>query len=216
VIGFAESQDYSVEVLVVDNASTDRTSAIVRDTARNHPSLRLLAQPVRGKGAAVRMGMLECTGQYRFICDADLAMPIEQLARFVPPDLADYDVAIASREVPGARRFGEPLLRHVMGRVFNSIVRAVAVPGIQDTQCGFKCFTASAAEDIFAHQIIDGWAFDVEVLHIAQLRGYRIAEVPIDWYYGEGSRVRPLRDSWNMVQEVVRVRRNGRRGLYAP
>jgi len=199
----------------VDNASSDGTADIVRAAARTHPEVRLLAQPIRGKGAAVRKAMLECAGKYRFICDADLAMPIDQLARFIPPAIPNYGVAIASREVSGAKRFGEPAHRHLMGRVFNMIVRTLAVPGIQDTQCGFKCFTDTSARDIFSCQIIDGWAFDVEILHIAQLRGYPIAEVPIDWYYGKGSRVRPLRDSWTMVQEVLRIRSNSRRGLYA-
>ena len=215
VVQFAENQDYPVEIVVVDNASTDRTSEIVRDVAAEHPIVRLMAQPVRGKGAAVRKAMLDCDGRYRFICDADLAMPIDQVAGFLPPAIPDYGVAIASREVPGAARYGEPPHRHVMGRVFNLIVRVLAVPGIQDTQCGFKCFSRESALDIFSRQVIDGWAFDVEVLHIAQLRGYRIAEVPIDWYYGKGSRVRPVRDSWNMVREVLRIRRNSQRGLYA-
>lgn len=198
----------------MDNDSSDGTADIVRSAAREHPVVRLLSQPVRGKGAAVRKAMRASAGRYRFICDADLAMPIEQLDRFIPPAIPAYDVAIASREVPGAQRFGEPRHRHVMGRVFNAIVRILAVPGIQDTQCGFKCFTEASARDIFSCQIIDGWAFDVEILHIAQLRGYRVAEVPIDWYYGKGSRVRPLHDSLNMVQEVLRIRSSSSRGLY--
>jgi len=214
VVAFAEAQAYPVEILVVDNASTDRTAEVVRAVAAEHPVVSLLYQPIRGKGAAVRKGMLEGRGEYLFICDADLAMPIEQVSRFLPPALSDYDVAIASREAPGARRFNEPWYRHLMGRVFNTVVRLLAVPGIQDTQCGFKCFRREAARDLFSVQVLDGWAFDVEVLYIARRRGYRIVEVPIDWYYGEGSRVSPLRDSWNMFWEVIRIRRNGRAGLY--
>ena len=218
VVAFAQAQEYPVELLVVDNASTDRTPDIVRDIARDianeHPSISLLHQPVRGKGAAVRKGMLEGQGEYLFICDADLAMPIEEVSKFLPPTLSDYDVAIASREAAGAVRYNEPWYRHLMGRVFNLAVRLLAVPGIQDTQCGFKCFRREAAQDIFATQKIDGWAFDVEILHIARRRGYRIVEVPINWYYGEGSRVSPIRDSVNMLIEVLRIRRNGRAGLY--
>ena len=214
VIAFAETQDYRAEILVVDNASTDRTGDVVHDLAARHPIVSLLRQPIRGKGAAVRKGMLEGRGQYLFICDADLAMPIEQTSRFIPPNLSEYGVAIASREVPGSRRFNEPWHRHVMGRVFNLVVRTLMVPGIQDTQCGFKCLTRECARDIFSVQVIDGWAFDVELLYIAKRRGYRIAEVPVDWYYGEGSRVSPLRDSWRMMQEVLHIRRNGRAGLY--
>jgi len=214
VLAFAEAQDYPVEVLVVDNASTDRTAEIVRQMAADHPVLSLLHQPVRGKGAAVRKGMLEGRGEYLFMCDADLAMPIEEVNKFLPPALSGYDVAIASREAPGAVRYNEPWYRHLMGRVFNLIVRLLAVPGIQDTQCGFKCLRREVARDLLAVQVVDGWAFDVEILHIALLRGYRIVEVPINWYYGEGSRVSPLRDSLRMLREVIRIRRNSRAGLY--
>ena len=199
---------------MVDNASTDRTSDIAREIAAGYPIISLLYQPIRGKGAAVRKGMLEGRGEYLFICDTDLAMPIEETNKFLPPILSDYDVAIASREAPGAVRYDEPWYRHLMGRVFNLLVRLLAVPDIQDTQCGFKCLRREAARDLFSVQKIDGWAFDVEILHIAQRRGYRLVEVPIHWYYGEGSRVSPIRDSLKMVVEVLRVRRNGRAGLY--
>lgn len=214
VVAFAEAQDYPVDVLVVDNASTDRTSDVARHIAAEHPIISLLYQPIRGKGAAVRKGMLEGRGEYLFICDADLAMPIEEVSKFLPPTLSNYDVAIASREARGAVRHNEPWYRHVMGRVFNLLVRLLAVPAIQDTQCGFKCFHREAARDIFTTQIVDGWAFDVEILYIARRRGYRIVEVPIHWYYGQGSRVSPIRDSINMVMEVLRIRRHGRVGLY--
>lgn len=214
VVDFAKEQGYPVEVVVVDNASTDRTAEIVRAVMAEHPIVSLLYQPIRGKGAAVRKGMLEGRGEYLFICDADLAMPVEQVTRFLPPVLSDYDIAIASREAPGARRFNEPWYRHLMGRVFNAIVRLLAVPGIQDTQCGFKCFRREVARDLFSVQVLDGWTFDVEVIYIARRRGYHIVEVPIDWYYGEGSRLSLLWDSWNMFWEVIRIRRNGWAGIY--
>jgi len=214
VADFVEAQDYPAEILVVDNASTDRTPDIVRAVAAEHPIISLLYQPIQGKGAAVRKGMLEGRGEYLFICDADLAMPIEEVNKFLPPILSAYDVAIASREAPGAVRYNEPRYRHLMGRVFNLLVRLLAVPGIQDTQCGFKCLRREAARDIFTIQKIDGWAFDVEILHIARRRGYRIVEVPIHWYYGEGSRVSPIRDSINMLIEVLHIRRSGHAGLY--
>lgn len=214
IMAFAEAQEFPVEVVVVDNASTDHTGEIVRQMMGLHPDLILLHQPIRGKGAAVRKGMLTGRGEYLFICDADLAMPIEELSKFLPPAVPEYDVAIASRELPGAVRYNEPWYRHLMGRVFNLIVRTLAVPGIQDTQCGFKSFRRPVAQDLFSTQKIDGWAFDVEILHIAFRRGYRMIEIPIHWYYGEGSRVSPIRDSFNMLLEVLRVRRNGRAGLY--
>ena len=201
-------------MLVVDNASTDKTADIVRAAAADHPIISLLYQPVQGKGAAVRKGIPAGRGDYLFICDADLAMPIEEVSKFLPPDRSDYDVAIASREVPGAVRYNEPWYRHLMGRVFNLLVRLLAVPGIQDTQCGFKCFRREAAHDLFSAQTVDGWAFDVELLHVAGRRGYRIVEVPVNWYYGTDSRVSPLRDSWNMLREVLQIRRNSQAGLY--
>jgi dolichyl-phosphate beta-glucosyltransferase len=214
VLAFADAQPYPVEVLVVDNASTDRTAEVARRIANDHPRLSLLYEPVRGKGAAVRTGMLAGRGEYLFFGDADLAMPIDEVSKFVPPALSDYDIAIASREAPGAVRYNEPWYRHLMGRVFNYIVRSLAVPGIQDTQCGFKCFRREIAHDLFAAQSIHGWAFDVELLHIATRRGYRIVEVPVRWYYGQGSRVNPIRDSIEMLIEVLRIRRNGLAGVY--
>ncbi len=214
MVAFAEAQDYPVEVLVVDNASTDGTPDVVREIAAGHPFVSLLYQPIRGKGAAVRKGMMEGQGEYLLIYDADRAMPVEEITKFLPPALSGYDVAIASREAPGAVRYNEPWYRHLMGRVFNFIVRLLAVPDIQDTQCGFKCFRREVARDVFAIQKIDGWAFDVEILHIALRHGYRVIEVPIRWYYGEGSRISAVRDSWSMLLEVLRIRRNGHAGLY--
>jgi glycosyltransferase involved in cell wall biosynthesis len=113
--------------------------------ARSHPGLRVLRETRRGKGLAVRRGILAATGDYRFICDVDLSMPIEQVTRFLPPALMDAPIAIASREAPGAVRYDEPAHRHWVGRGFNLLVRLLAVPGLHDTQCGFKCFRADAA-----------------------------------------------------------------------
>jgi dolichyl-phosphate beta-glucosyltransferase len=160
--------------------------------------------------------MLAARGDYLFIADADLSMPIAEVAKFLPPQLTGYDVAIASREAPGAVRYNEPEYRHLMGRVFNFIVKLLAVRGFQDTQCGFKCFRRPIALDLFGSQTINGWAFDVEVLFIAQQRGYSIVEVPIDWYYRANSRINPLRDSIEMVREVLRIRLNGWQGRYTP
>ena len=170
----------------------------------------------QGKGAAVKHGMLVAQGEYRFICDADLAMPIEEIAKFLPPAQrrGSYDIAIASREAPGAVRYDEPAYRHLMGRVFNSLVRFMAVPGIQDTQCGFKMLNRQAAELIFPLQRLDGWSFDVEVLYIARCHNLHLVEIPIHWYYQTDSRVRPFHDTISMVQELLKIRRNGRRGLY--
>jgi glycosyltransferase involved in cell wall biosynthesis len=211
---FLAAQPYSAEVIVVDNASSDRTAEVVRAFASSHAYVTLLYEGRRGKGAAVRTGMLAGRGQFLFICDADLSMPITEINKFLPPTLDSYDVAIASREAPGAVRYEEPEYRHIMGRVFNLIVRILAIPGFQDTQCGFKCFRRDADRDIFPAQTMEGFGFDVEVLFIALQRGYRVVEVPIHWYYRANSRVSPIRDSIRMFRDVVQVRLNGWRGRY--
>lgn len=212
---FVAAQTYPIEVIVVNNNSRDTTLQIAQHFAAAHPYARVLNQPRQGKGAAVQTGMLAGQGEYLFICDADFSMPVEEISKFIPPAVDHYDVAIASREAPGARRVDEPQYRHLMGRVFNFIVRVLAIPGIQDTQCGFKVFRREVARDVFTLQTIDGWGFDVEVLFIALKHGYRMIEVPITWYYRPQSRISPIRDSINMVIEVMRVRLNGWRGKYA-
>ncbi|MBI4294871.1 MAG: glycosyltransferase family 2 protein [Chloroflexi bacterium] len=214
VLDYLAGQSYHSEVLVVDDGSSDSTAAQVAKLVAGSRILSLLREQHRGKGHAVKAGMLAARGQYRFLCDADLSMPVEQLARFLPPQLQDYDIAIGSREAAGARRIGEPRPRHLMGRVFNLMVRWLAVPGISDTQCGFKCFRDQAAQVLFPRQSLDGFGFDVEVLFLARKRRMKLVEVPIDWYYRSESKVRPFRHSLSMLNEVLRVRWNWWRGRY--
>jgi dolichyl-phosphate beta-glucosyltransferase len=212
---FLTRQSFSYEVLIVDDGSADGTAAIVEDTIPSFPGLRLLREPHRGKGHAVRQGMLAALGSFVMFCDADFSMPVEEVVHFPEAMGNGYQIAIASREVRGAKRIGEPPHRHLMGRVFNLIVRILAVPGLQDTQCGFKCFTQEAAQEIFGRQVIDGFGFDVEVLYIARKMHLGITEVPISWYYSPSSRVDPIRDTVRMVRDVFEVRSNDRRGVYA-
>jgi glycosyltransferase involved in cell wall biosynthesis len=214
LVSFAGSRPFSTEVLVVDNASTDPTNAVVTEFASRFPLIRCLHEPTRGKGAAVKAGVLAASGEYLLFTDADLAVPIEEVDGFLPPRLRDFDIAIGSREAKGAKRYGEPFARHLMGRVFNLVVRGLLLPGLHDTQCGFKCFRREVARDIFSTGRVHGWSFDVEILYIAGLRGYRIVEVPVHWYYGEESKVRPMQDTWRMLDEIRKIRENGRRGLY--
>jgi glycosyltransferase involved in cell wall biosynthesis len=214
VADFVGAQSYPIEVIIIDNNSTDATGQIAQDFASEFSYVRAMVQPRQGKGAAVQTGMLAGRGEYLIVCDADFSMPVEEIRKFVPPAQNGYDVAIASREVPGARRIGEPEYRHLMGRMFNLIVRVLAIPRIQDTQCGFKAFRREVAQTIFQRQTIDGWGFDVEVLFIALRRGYDIIEIPITWVYKPQSRVNPIRDSVNMFLETLRVRLNGWRGIY--
>ena len=214
ITSYLASQEYSWEVLVADDGSTDGTSALVRDFAGEQPHVNLLPLVHRGKGWAVRSGMLHIRGQYRFLCDADLSMPIEQLERFLPPRLTDFHIGVGSREVSGSRRFDEPMHRHLMGRLFNGITRALAVRGVNDTQCGFKCFRGTTADLLFPLQRIPGFGFDVEVLFLAHRMGLRLVEVPIDWYYRSESKVRPLHDGLAMIRDILRVRWNAWRGKY--
>jgi dolichyl-phosphate beta-glucosyltransferase len=207
--------DYGAEVIVVDNGSVDRTAEVVREAIARWPELRLLQTRERGKGRAVREGLLAAEGTYSFYCDADFSMPIEEIARFLPPQLADVELAIGTREGPGARRVGEPLHRHLMGRAFNALVRRFALPGIQDSQCGFKCVRADIGRQLATLLSIDGWGFDVELLTIARLWGCHIVEVPIRWHYAPSSRINPVLDSWRMTTDLFTVWRNARAGCYA-
>ena len=215
VFSFLAEQEYTAEVIVVENGSSDKTLNLAQEISASFPNLFVFHNDEAGKGKAVQRGMLEARGQYRIFCDADLSMPIEEVARFIPPH-NDTDIVIASREVEGAVRYDEPEQRHITGRVFNWLIRLLAIPGIHDTQCGFKGFRADVAEDLFQHQTIDGWAFDVELLYIAQMRGYEIVELPIPWYYRQESKINVIRDSVNMFFDILKIRSNARQGKYAP
>lgn len=210
---YLNRQTYQAEIIVVENGSTDRTLPIAQDYAARLPHVSALHSSP-GKGEAVKKGMLAAQGDYRFICDADLSMPIDEVSRFLPPNAPDAEICIGSREAPGSVRYNEPSYRHFTGRGFNTLVRWLLLPGLQDTQCGFKCFRGAVAEQIFPLQTISGWTFDVEVLYIAHLHGWRIVEVPINWYYNPGSKIRVLQDSWGMFSDLIKIRRNARRGLY--
>ena len=214
VFHFLEKRPYDSEVIVVENGSTDKTFEFAQKLAQRHKNLRVIHNEERGKGGAVLRGVREALGEYVFICDADLSMPVAEISKFLPPTLNDFDIAIGSREAPGAVRYNEPYYRHLTGRVFNMLIRLMVLPDLQDTQCGFKCLRAGVARDIFPFQTLTGWAFDVELLYIAYLHGYRILEIPIDWYFNADSKVRVLRDSWRMFIDLLVIRRNARRGYY--
>ena len=214
VLGYLHTREYTWEVVVSDDGSTDSTGALVRQYALKHPGVRLLSLPHRGKGWAVKRGMLDTTAEYRFLCDADLSMPIEQVERFLPPLLDGVDIAIGSRELASSRRIGEPMRRHLMGRFYNLLVRLLAVPGLQDSQCGFKCFRGQLVPQLFPLQRLDGFAFDVEILFLAHRRGFSIREVGIDWHYRERSKVRAFQDSLTMSWDLLKIRWNHFRGQY--
>ena len=182
------------------------------------PDLRLVRQtPNRGKGAAVRRGMLEARGQIRVMCDADGSMPPEQLPKLLAPIIAlqgrDRD-RLALRRGREDRRQAAVLSRAVEP-ARNRVIQRSLVPGVRDTQCGFKAFTAEAARDLFAlRRAIDGWAFDLEILALARRRGFAIAEVGVEWKDDRRSRVNPLKDMWKVIREAMTIRRNLKRGVY--
>jgi dolichyl-phosphate beta-glucosyltransferase len=207
VVDFVETRSFRTEVIVVDNDSSDLTGEIVRDFASRYPFIKYSHEVVRGKGAAVRAGMLAGQGDYLLMSDADLAVPIEEADGFLPPQLNGYDIAIASREIKGAKRHNEPFRRHLTGRAFNFVIRTLVLPDIEDTQCGFKCFRREVALDLFGRSTITGWSFDVEILYTAALKGYKIVEVPVNWYYGEQSKVSLYRDGWRVLKEIVELRK---------
>lgn len=214
VFAFLGQQSYESEVLVVENGSTDHTFEIAQEYARQHKRLRVIRAEGRGKGLAVHRGMFEARGEYRLMCDADLSMPVDEINKFLPPLLGDFDVAIASREAHGAVRYNEPFYRHLGGRGINLIIRALILPGLNDTQCGFKCFRADAAQELFQHQTLFGWSFDIELLFLAKRHRYRVTEIPIHWYYRDESKVNALRDALRMIGDIFRIHVNAWRGRY--
>jgi glycosyltransferase involved in cell wall biosynthesis len=214
ILNFLAEQTYKAEVLVVENGSQDDTFQIAEAYARRDPQISVLRKAGRGKGLAVRAGMLQARGEYRFMCDADLSMPIGEINRFIPPALENFDIAIASREAPGAVRYNEPEYRHIIGRGYNTLIRLLALPGLQDTQCGFKCLRGAVADEIFHFQKLDGMSFDVEMLYIARMRKYRITEIPIPWYFNPDSRVQIINDSIQMGFDLLTIRQNAARGVY--
>ncbi|MBI3158710.1 MAG: glycosyltransferase family 2 protein [Chloroflexi bacterium] len=215
IAAFLARQDYAAEVLVVENGSRDRTFAIARAYAETHPGFSALHRGQPGKGGAVRAGMLAARGRYRFMCDADRSMSIADLPRFLPPNHS-APIVIGSREAPGAVRYNEPQFRHLGGRGINWMIRVLALPGLQDTQCGYKLFRADAAEDLFSDQTLTGWSFDAEILFLARRRGYAIAEQPIPWNFAAESHVRPIPDALRLFRDLLVIRLNALRGRYGP
>ncbi|MGB8645867.1 MAG: dolichyl-phosphate beta-glucosyltransferase [Anaerolineae bacterium] len=222
---YLAGRSYPSEVLVVDDGSTDRTADMVSLFARTHKNIRLVSSDHRGKGFAVRVGMLAARGHVILFSDADLSTPIEDVEKLMPWFERGYDIVIGSREGSGAQRIREPFYRHLMGRVFNLLVRLLAIPGIQDTQCGFKAFRDDVVHDIFTRVVLYGenaprvkngmvTAFDVEVLFIGRKLNYRIKEVPVEWRYGTETKVNPVKDSWRNLRDVFAVRMNDLRGRY--
>ena len=214
---YLAAQPLRYEILVVDDGSKDKTCDVVEAAMTTIPHLLLVRQfPNRGKGAAVRRGMLAARGQIRVMCDADCSMPPEQLPRLLAPIIGcKAEIAIGSRYAEGAcTDVEQPRYRVLWSRFANLLIQRSLVPGVRDTQCGFKAFTAEVARDLFGRGQIDGWAFDLEILALARHAGYAIAEVGIEWTDDRRSRVNPLKDLWKVIREAMTIRKNLRHGVY--
>jgi len=201
------------ELLVVDNGSRDDTPGLVENFSLTHPQVRLLREPTPGKGAALRRGMLAAAGELVLFSDADLSCPIEEEARLREALEKGYDVAIASRRMP-CSQVEKSLRRKMMSALFNWAVQLLALPGIKDSQCGFKLFRREAAQRLFGASKVEGFAFDVEILFLARRLGYKIREVPVRWRESEGTRVEALPDALRMLRDIVKFRLAWRRGEY--
>jgi glycosyltransferase involved in cell wall biosynthesis len=195
------------EILVVVNGTDDGTAEVVAEAERYSPVPIRLLDSRPGKGRAVRTGMLAATGQIRMYTDADLAVPPGDLARLAGRVADGLDVAFGSREAPGALRVGEPAYRHLSGRIFNAFIRALVLPGVGDSQCGAKAFSAEAVAAIFPECTTDGFGFDVEVLALARRNGFELEEIGVEWHAVAGGTVRVARDAPAMLREVLAVRR---------
>jgi dolichyl-phosphate beta-glucosyltransferase len=206
-------QNYSWSVTVVSDGSTDGTNDLVADFVVSHPQFQLKAyEPNRGKGYAVRTGMLEAQGERLLFADADMATPIEEIEKLLAAMNQGAQVAIGSRPLRDSKLvIRQPFYREWLGRAFNKVVQALAIKGIQDTQCGFKLFTAEAAQRVFTRCRLDGFSFDFEALLVAGDLGFQIVEVPIRWSHQEGSKVVLLRDGPRMLRDLVKLRMQGKK-----
>ncbi|RYG47759.1 glycosyltransferase family 2 protein [bacterium] len=212
IVEYYSAQTYSWEVIVVSDGSKDGTGEIVRNAA--DPRVKLIEyQPNRGKGFAVRTGMLAAEGDLVLFCDADLATPQEETEKLLPHMAQGARVAIGSRPLEKSNlEIRQPWYRELAGRGFNTLIQILAIRGIEDTQCGFKMFDREATQEIFSRCKLDGFGFDFEALMIARDLGYRIDEVPIRWRHMEGSKVSLLRDGMRMLRDLLKLRSMGKRG----
>ncbi|MCX8160733.1 MAG: glycosyltransferase family 2 protein [Candidatus Saccharicenans sp.] len=206
---YLQSRHLDAEIILVDDGSNDRTAEVAGEIMKDYPAFRIIMLPAnRGKGAAVRAGVLQASGELVLFTDADLSTPIEELEKFLPLIREGYDLVIGCRALPESvikKRQG--WLRERLGKCFNLLVRLLVIKGFRDTQCGFKLFRKEAAREIFLRLDTEGFAFDVEVLLLARQLGYKIAQVPVVWVNHPQSRVRLVRGSLGMFLELLKIRR---------
>ena len=220
---FRARLEFQTEVVIVDDCSEHSTARIAGNFADDNELTVVLRNEInQGKGHAVARGMLHATGAYRIFVDSDLAYPSSQITKLLRVLEAGSDVAIACRVLPESRYVMSPTFfhylytRHLMSRMFNRLAQRVLLPGILDTQAGLKGFTARAAQTVFSRQTLRGFGFDLECLFIARLHGLKIEQVPVEFYYSdEPSTISFAKHGAEMLMDLVRVRRNGARGIYA-
>jgi len=213
---YLQRQPYTAEIIVVDDGSQDRTVSIARAYDGWSPPVCVLHNGRnRGKGFSVQQGFLHARGDYLLFSDADLSTPIEEVEKLLAALREPCDIAIGSRALLGSRvEVHQPWYRENLGRLFNIFVRVLAVPGIRDTQCGFKCFRREAALAICQRMAVERFGFDVEMLYLARRLGYRVREVPVVWRNSPQTRVRMGRDSVSMLGDLLRIRWNDLRARY--
>ncbi|MEN6343881.1 MAG: dolichyl-phosphate beta-glucosyltransferase [Armatimonadia bacterium] len=208
ICDWAADQSRAIDIVLVDDGSTDGTLEAAEATVAGRVPLQALVnKPNRGKGFSVRRGMMEAEGDCVLFTDADLSTPIEEADRLLEAIEAGSEVAIGSRGMKESQiKLHQPWWREKAGKLFGLVTRTIALPGIRDSQCGFKCFRREAAQAIFSRQTLDGWAFDVELLVIARQLGYEIAQVPVEWVNDPNTKVHMLTDGPKMVLDMIRVR----------
>lgn len=215
VFKYLEKQPYAWEVVLSDDGSTDGTIQDLESYARKYPQATVVKNIHAGKAPTVKSGMLAAKGKWRLFTDFDQSTPLSEVEKLFIEAEKGFDVIIGSRGIAGAKRDYEPFYRHIMGRSFNLLVRVLAVPGIHDTQCGFKLFS-SQATSLFNQLIVYGeqekrhdaftGAFDVELLFLARKNGFKIKEVAIEWVHNETDRVSPIKDSLRMLRDILKIR----------
>jgi glycosyltransferase involved in cell wall biosynthesis len=224
VFAYLTQQNYTWEVILSDDGSTDGTVESLEKYAAKYPHVTVLKNIHAGKAPTVKAGMLAAKGSWRLFTDFDQSTPLPEIEKLLPLAKQGYQVVIGSREIAGAKRDEEPLYRHMMGKGFNLVVQLLAVPGIHDTQCGFKLFSGQAAS-LFDKLVVYGeqqsrkdaftGAFDVELLFLARKHGFKIKEVPIVWIHNETDRVNPIKDSFRMFRDIFRIRLTYLLGKYS-
>jgi dolichyl-phosphate beta-glucosyltransferase len=213
---YLEKQGYDYEIIVVDNNSNDKTSEVVKNLARDSvQNARVVLETTKGKGAAVKKGMLEAIGEFAVFMDADNATPIAEIEKFWPHLESGIEVVIGSRyQDPSTVKIKQPFYRVLLSRMSNILIQIVLIPHIKDTQCGFKAFRSTAAKEIFKHVTIFGWAFDMELLAIALKLSYRIKEVPVSWEEHGGSHV-PMSAYIQSLVDLFKIKWRALTGLYS-